>query len=557
MELKEYIAMFRRWWWLLLVGVLVGGGIGYITNRPGEPIYQAKTTLIIGDFIQNGNAGDLATSQRLAQSYAEMIRREPILRVAIEELDLPMDWTALRGAVNGRLVPNTQLFEIYVTSSDPDQAKALADEVANQLILQSASATEPDPEEDSYRDFVRRQLEDLQEKIMTGQQQLQEMEATLDLETTAEGLRQRQEEISALQTKLSNWQNTYASLLTFIQQDRQEATDQLKIIEPAILSQVPINTGEIRSILLGVMVGLSLTAGGVYLLEYLDDTLKTADDVQRVMKLPALGAIPQLGSKFKLYGRTDSTKTPENFSPLAEAYRVLRTNLQFSSLLMTNASSTLLVTSPGASEGKSTTVANLGLVMAQAGKRVILVDADLRRPNLHKLFDLPGNEPGLTDLLRGKDVSLETALVKTPVADLRILPSGSLLANPADMLVTPQMKQLVAELTEQCDLVIFDSPPLLVVTDASLLAAQVDGALLVIEAGKTRSQVCLRSQEIVEQIGGKLLGVVLNRFNPRRDASYGYGYYYYNYYYGENGRGSPKRRSNKQAVANNNRPEPQ
>jgi capsular exopolysaccharide synthesis family protein len=291
----------------------------------------------------------------------------------------------------------------------------------------------------------------------------------------------------------------------------------------------------------GAVIGLTLATALIFLLDYLDDTVKTSGDVQRVMDLPTLGTIPKLDAvinKNRAKSNREILTVQEDFSPFAEAYRTLRTNIQFSSLLMTNSSTTLLITSSGAAEGKSTTAANLALVMAQGGKQVILVDTDLRRPVLHKLFNL-SNQAGLTNLLLDENLNPEKLLVKTGVSNLRLLPSGPLPPNSADMLDTPRLEQRIAQLAKQADLVIFDSPPILVVSDASILARRIDSTLLVIDAGHTRSQVCQQSKKVLEQIGAKIAGVILNRFDPKKDTGYNYNHSYY-YYSTGNGRGSHK-----------------
>jgi len=540
MELKEYLTLVRHWWWLLLVGAVLGAGAGYLyaDRLPLPSSYQAKTTLMFGDDNLNPNA--ITAHERLARSYAEMIRRQPILQAAIENLEIDTNWTSIQGLVTGQLVPNTQLFEIYVRHSDPDHAILIADEIARQLIRQFPSTSDPDQEVEVHRTFVKGQLDELQAKISDAQQQIKELEVRLDLETTPEGIQRRREEIAAWQAKINSWQGNYASLLSFIQQDKPLVyANRFAVIEPAIITSRPVQSRDnTREILMGGVIGLAIAAAIAFVLEYIDDTVKTSEDVQRVLDLPTLGTIPKISSSTDKIGTGAKTLTrthEQSFSPFAEAYRTLRTNIQFSSLLMTNTSTTLLITSSGAGEGKSTTAANLALVMAQGGKQVILVDTDLRRPVLQTFFDVD-NKIGLTNLLVNDNLVVEEALADSGVSNLRLLPSGPLPPNSADILGTPQMEQRIAQLAQCADLVIFDSPPVLVVTDASILAKQVDSTLLVIEAGRTRRQVCQKSKEALEQIGAKIAGVILNRFNPRKDVGYGYGYGYY--YSSKNGRDS-------------------
>ncbi|MBC8159966.1 MAG: CpsD/CapB family tyrosine-protein kinase [Roseiflexaceae bacterium] len=204
-------------------------------------------------------------------------------------------------------------------------------------------------------------------------------------------------------------------------------------------------------------------------------------------------------------------------SPAAEAYRTLRTNIQFSSL--DNPLHTLLVTSTAPDEGKSTTICNLAVAMAQAEQRVILVECDLRRPSLHTLFGLP-NEQGLTSLILEADQPL-LPLHATEVPGLMLLTSGPLPPRPADILGSRRMEQLIARLRGEADVILFDTPPVVAVTDAAVLATRVDGVLLVLQAHKTSRERARQARQILEKVKANIIGVVLNG----ADAEQGYGYY--------------------------------
>ena len=204
-------------------------------------------------------------------------------------------------------------------------------------------------------------------------------------------------------------------------------------------------------------------------------------------------------------------------SPISEAYRTLRTNLSFSSL--DEPIKTLVVTSPAPDEGKSTTVANLAVTMAQGGKQTILVDCDLRRPALHTLFDL-SSEPGLTNLLLEEDG--KPNLQNTQVEGLQVLSSGPLPPNPADLLGSQKLDRAIKLLADQADILMFDAPPVVAVTDAAVLGAKVDGLLLVISAGKTRRDQAERAKELLEKANVRILGAALT--NAPKDS--GMGSYY-------------------------------
>ena len=204
-------------------------------------------------------------------------------------------------------------------------------------------------------------------------------------------------------------------------------------------------------------------------------------------------------------------------SPVSEAYRTLRTNLSFSGL--DEPIRTLVVTSPAPDEGKSTTIANLAVTMAQGGRKTIVVDCDLRRPTLHTIFDLQP-EPGLTNLLLEENG--EAALQETEIEDLYLLASGPLPPNPADLLGSQKIDQIINTLLEQADIVLFDAPPVIAVTDATVLGSKVDGVLLVISAGKTRREHAQRAKQMLEKANVRIIGAALT--NAPKDSSIG-GYY--------------------------------
>lgn len=206
-------------------------------------------------------------------------------------------------------------------------------------------------------------------------------------------------------------------------------------------------------------------------------------------------------------------------SPIAEAYRALRTNLEFSNL--DKSLRALLVTSAGAEEGKSTTLANLAVTIAQSGKRVILVDADLRRPTQHQIFELKNNV-GLTDMARDDALLAAPPLQDSGVPNLQILTSGQLPPNPAEILGSKRMSDILAALLERADLILFDAPPVLAVTDAVVLSAKMDGVLLVVSAGKTKRENAKKARAQLEKINARILGAVVNNVKAEKGASYYY-----------------------------------
>ncbi|MFQ5813738.1 MAG: polysaccharide biosynthesis tyrosine autokinase [Anaerolineae bacterium] len=522
MELRQYFAVIWKWLWLILLGTAVATGLSYYTSRSMSPIYQTSTTVMVGQSLQNTNPNtqDLWTSERLAQTYAEMVKRQPILQGAVDALGLDIPYQWLGGQVHVNLIQNTQLMEIKVMDTDPLRAKVIADELARQLILQSP--TGPEKQQSQYRQFTESQIEDLQGKIQTTQEEMQQLQEAIDAETSATGLANKQAQMAALQNKLNTYQTNLAQLLNFFQGS---ATNYVEVIEPATVPTTPISPRTRLNVLLAATVGLILAVGAAFLLEYLDDTIKTPDDISQALDLFTLGAVTRIEGE-NIEDKLVTADHPR--SPISEAYRVLRTNLQFSAV--DKPLKTLLVTSANPIEGKSLTVANLGVVMAQAGLSVVIVDTDLRRPVLHRIFRLT-KEDGLTNaLLLGGNPNPDGYLQATEVENLRVLTSGPLPPNPSELLGSERMSRLIEHLKGQADILLFDSPPCLAVTDAAVLSSQVDGVLLVVDAGACRRGFAVHAVEGLSKVGGNVLGAVLNKLSPR-----GAGYYYYYYYYSSEG----------------------
>lgn len=291
----------------------------------------------------------------------------------------------------------------------------------------------------------------------------------------------------------------------------------VQVIDKARTGLNPVKPAKTLFIAAGAVAGLLLGFLLAFFIEYLDTSVKTIDDVEQALGAPVLGVIPQnVGALIR--------EGPD--SPHAEAYRVLRTNILFSRKDPNQR--TMTVVSGGAGEGKSTTIFNLATIFAQQGSRVLIVDSDLRRPSLHKILNV-SNAVGLTNYLL-RQMKLEEVVQTTPQAGLDFLPSGKLPSSSVGILNSQQMKEFIEEVKSRYDFVFFDSPPIMGVSDASILASEVDMAVLVVQYRKYPQQMTLRAKQMVEKIGGKdcLLGVVLNNINISQDSYY---YYYSGYYY--------------------------
>jgi capsular exopolysaccharide synthesis family protein len=294
----------------------------------------------------------------------------------------------------------------------------------------------------------------------------------------------------------------------------QPLTSIVQVVDKAVVNPRAVKPNKLLNISLGLMGGLIVGLGLAFFIEYLDTSVKTIDDVERALQAPVLGVIPQNVGHLIEEG-------PD--TPHAEAYRVLRTNVLFSR--KDQKLNTLSVLSGGAGEGKSTTLVNLATIFAQAGDRCLLVDSDLRRPSIHKIFNV-SNSIGLTNYLLGQN-TLEDVIQRTKVPTLDFLPSGKLPSSSMGILSSAKMKEMIAELKQRYDFVFFDSPPLLGVSDASILASEMDMCLQVIQYRRYPQPMTLRAKQMVQNVGGNLVGIVLNNINMSQDENY---YYYSGYY---------------------------
>ena len=296
----------------------------------------------------------------------------------------------------------------------------------------------------------------------------------------------------------------------------------VQITDNAEPGKSPVKPNKPVNIILGLVFGLIMGIGLAFFIEYLDTSVKTIDDVERMFQAPVLGVIPQnIG-----YLLDEGTESKH-----AEAYRVLRTNLLFSR--KDEKFNTLVIVSAGAGEGKSTTTINLATVFAQAGNRVLIVDSDLRRPTMHKLFKV-ANSLGLTNYLL-KQNTLAEIVQTTSIPSLDFMASGKLPNSSMGILGSAQMKEMIAELKQRYDFIFFDSPPILGVSDASILASEVDLVVQVVQYRRYPQPMTIRAKQMIEKVGGNLIGIVLNNINMSQDEGYYYySGYYHDYYYSRN-----------------------
>jgi len=345
-------------------------------------------------------------------------------------------------------------------------------------------------------------------------------------------------EQSRLSATVGTMQRTFDNLQSEFQLARiAESVDggRVQPIDEATLPTFAISPNRRRAIIYSSLVGLLLGVVLAFGLDRLDDSVKSPDELRDQMELPMLGLIPAIRADRGARRGADSTvgrliTHADPRSPVAEAYRSMRTNLAFARAQQSPQA--IVVASPGPSDGKSTTVANLAITFAQQGQRTLLIDADLRRAVLDKAFNA-ARSPGLTELIIGES-TFDDVVNDTEVPNLSLIASGRFPPNPAELLGSARMQEVLHEAKARFDVVLLDSPPLLAVTDAAVLATMVDGVVLVIRTERTKRDAVRRALGHVRSVRGRLLGAVLNDVDLRSGAYYGsYGHYYYSYYGGD------------------------
>ncbi len=539
MEVTHYLRLLRRWLWLILLVAVIGGGIAFVITTRRPPEYEGQTTVAIGRFIEapNPNAADIRTGIDLAQTYAQLVRTYDVLQGVVTNLDLPMTAEQLQDRVRTRILTGTSLLVISVTYEDPVLVADIANGLAEQLVLNSPTNLTPDQQQQVS--FLNTQIEELSAQANDGRLRLDQLNAQLETTTLQSEIDRLNAQRNATIDQINQSQATIAQFTETIA-SLQQRTNSLDVVESARIPTSPVGTRPEIAALLGALVGAALAVGAALVIEYLDDTIRTTEDAAQTTALPVLGGIIRFGKRRESYRKMLLTNFP-SMSPVAESYRLARTNMLF---MTEDRKGIFIVTSANPQEGKTVTISNLAVSMAQGGLQVLLIDADLRRPKLHDVFNLE-NKVGLTTLLftdpttnaqqrideTGGDLpaAFRQCVQYTGIPKLRVLTSGFIPSNPTEILGSPLMAKWVQTLlaSSSIDIILIDSPPCLAVADSTVLAANTGASVvMVIDCGVTRRGAALKTKDQFAQLGMEVKGVIVNRINPRHEDYGYYGYYY-------------------------------
>ncbi len=517
LELRDYLAVVRRRKTVVIVTVVAVVLIALAVSFLQTPVYQAETEVLLQSreseqiFLTDAGQSVRAEPARVETEIGVMKSRS-VREAVSEQLGRPAEVTI-------QAQGQTDLVTISAESTEPAEAAATAQTYAEVYIATRKALLIADLETAIAE--VRGQITDVESQVVESEQRLAELGAGAFGAGAAES--------SALESELAQLENIETRRASFIDQlDRLESASRLtqtggaQIVSAAAEPTSPIRPTPARNGVLALVVGLMLGVGLAFLRDHLDDTIKTKDDLQAATGVTVLGLIPAV-SDWKDRETPQVVSLSEPRSAAAEAYRTLRTSVQFIGL--ENPVKVIQFTSPNASEGKTTTLANLAVALAGAGQRVVVVCCDLRRPRIHEFLGVT-NDIGFTSVLLG-EVPLSAALQGAPGAsNVAVLASGPVPPNPSELLASHRTQELFGLLRAECDVLLVDTPPVLPVTDGLVVSRFVDATIVVGIANRTTRHEAQRAVELLQQVGGPVAGTVLNGADQTSVYGYGNGYGY-------------------------------
>lgn len=516
-DLTDYLVVLKSRKWSIIGTTVLAVAVALGITFQQTPIYRATTKLLVQP-LPSGPQSISALQPVVPTTEAEIVASEPIAEAVARELEVDETAAVLTeplevvGLADTQSISGAQVLQVSYESSDASFAQEASNAFSANYIEHRAEQAL------ALVETARRAIEG---RLQEASQEVSDLTAQIDAA--------RKGGDDALATTLELQRNATLTRLGVLQQRLDDIQPSAavrsggaQIIESAALPGSPASPDPVKNTGLALFAGLALGIGLAFLRERLDDRFRGKSDLERALSAPVLGSIPRF---FERGEKRPIVTIAQPNSPAAESYRSLRTNMQF--VTSTRAIKSLLVTSPAPGEGKTTVTANLGVALAQAGKRVILVSSDLRRPTLEEFFpNLGRNVEGLSTWLSSATAEPWDVLRDPGIPNLRVLPSGSSPPNPAELLSTARVSTLVRILEDNCDIVLFDSPPILAVADSAILASHVGGAILVVNAESTGRSASSHAKAQLDRVDGRLIGTVLNGFDSG-SSSYYYGRYGY------------------------------
>lgn len=511
LELKDFLKVIRNRKLMIINAVLVVVIVALAISFLQPPQYVGEARVLITERDAGAALLGNVIPEITLETQVQLVRMRPLLENTIRELNLGVTPGELEGRVQVSAAGRTNIIEVNVRDSDPDRAADIANEIAEQFVSWS-------------REHRRESIAAAADQVDARLTEVEDQILALGREIQVEG---RTEELAVeLQMAVSAY-SSLAEERENLRIQEQLETGPARVVSPAVNNEVPVSPNPLRNGILALSLGLALGFGLAMLSEYLDNTLKSSEEVENIFEAPVLGMIPL--EKVEDLEKKRLTIADRPGSVTAEAYRVLRNSLDFVNFEQNI--KTLLITSAAPMEGKSTVSANLAASLAQTGQNVVLVSCDFRKPTTERFFGVQ-NMIGLSDVLRGAH-TMKAALQRPGDEHLLIMTAGKMPPNPSEILGSSKMRELIENLKEWADWIILDTPPLLAVADATALARWADGTLIVTRGGASTRDAAAKARDMLDMVGAKIVGSVIWGLDERlAEGGYGYyGQYSYSTYY--------------------------
>ncbi|MFH0763780.1 MAG: polysaccharide biosynthesis tyrosine autokinase [Candidatus Omnitrophota bacterium] len=537
-HMKDYLNILRRRKGIVVLFFVTTVLVVTLGSFIMKPVYRAKAELFID--LENPNvltasgivelqSQNYYSYKEYYQSQKEILTSLPIIQKVFDEFGLAdaKEYSRAKEPIRKFLktikvepVRDTRLLELYVENKNPELAAKIANRIAEIYVkrnLYYISKTE-------LLNLLKNEYLKLETKLSEyskiykeGHPEMMRLKKELEELVNKIGL---EKDLSIKEDYLKQ-----EELLDYKYALEGLKANNVSILAAAEIPKVPVMPKKLLNVVLSIVIGFFGGIAFAFFYEYMDDTIKEAADLSGITKLPFLGSVPKM-----YFGRKMTEFEKDVFvhvkpkDPIAEAYRSIRTSILFSSSEEIPLRS-LVFTSPAPQEGKTTTLCNIGIAMAQNQKKVLLVDADMRNPRLHEVFKKE-NKEGLSAFLSKQRVGLTTLIQKTDIENLSLITSGANPPNPSELLASPRLKDFIEAARDEFDFVLFDTPPIAILTDAAILSGCADGVVVVVESGKTPKKILERISKILIDAKAKVVGIILNKLSANSSD-----YYYYSYYY--------------------------
>jgi succinoglycan biosynthesis transport protein ExoP len=510
LDLRGYLNVLRRHKWtiLLVTGAAVLAALIFSFRQ--TPIYASTAKVAVQPPTVNQVLSNVPITTLVSmETEREIAASSPVAQIVIETLDSRLSADELLEDLDVGVPTNSQILEITYSHPDPIVAQQTAQAFADAYI--DWKTQEAISDSTRVRSAIQSRIDDFREDLAAARARFDAAEEGSDEKIAA------QADIQFLTAEITSLRTQFGQLSTL-------EIDPGTVFQPADLPEEPASPNHYVNGGLALFVGLALGVGLAFLRERLDDRLQGREDLEEAIGAPTLAIVPSVEG----WRRKERAELPALTAPkgtASEAYRTLRTNVLF--MAKDGDIKTIAVTSPSMGEGKTTTAANLAVSLAQADKRVIVVSADLRKPRVHRFYNL-NNDIGVTSVLLGRATLSDAVQRPAGVRSLRVIASGPVPTNPSELLVSERMDAFLDQLRQIADFVVLDTAPVLAVADALILAPKADAVVIVADAATTTRGAVRHLREQLAQVGGNVVGGVFNNFDPAR-AKY-YSPYYRTYY---------------------------